>query len=107
MVDGDDAERLAGGVLGERDGHGRCGEGGVDAVDRDGVVRVGSVAGDVAVDGELAVGGGEGFGGDEGGDRVREIDAVDEDVGLLFAHGGLTRDKAWMRGAGSHTMISW
>lgn len=78
MIDRDDAEGWTGGCV---DGDGRGGKEGVDCVDWDWVVGVCGVAGDVADDGEGAGGGGEGGGVDEGGDRVGEVDAVDEDLG--------------------------
>lgn len=68
VVDADDAERQVVAALGEGDGHGRLGEGGVDVVDGDGVVRVGGVAGDVADDAQAARLGGERLGVDEGRD---------------------------------------
>lgn len=82
VVDADHAQRQTVAALGEGDGHGWLGEGGVDVVDGNGVVRVGGVAGDVADDAEAAGLGGQRLGVDEGRDLGREVDAVNEDVGL-------------------------
>jgi hypothetical protein len=82
VVDADDTERQFVAALGERDGHGRFAEGGVDVVDGDRVVGVGGVARDVADDAQTARLGGERLGVDEGRDLGRQVDAVDEDVRL-------------------------
>jgi hypothetical protein len=93
VVDADDTKRQVVAALGERHGHGRLAEGGVDVVDGDRVVRVGGVAGDVADDAQAARLGGERLGVDEGRDLGGEVDAVDEDVGLddLLVWAGLGR----------------
>ena len=66
------------------DGYSGLGEGGVDVVDGDRIVRVRGVAGDVADDGEFAGRGGEGLGVDEGRDFGGEVDAVYENVGVDY-----------------------
>lgn len=68
MVDADHAERHTALVRVELDRYSGMGEGRVDLIDRDGVVRVGSVAADVADDAQLARSGRERFGLDEGRD---------------------------------------
>lgn len=82
MVDADDAQRQTVAALGESHGHCGLGEGGVDVVDGDGVVRVGGVARDVADDAQATRLSRQRLGVDEGGDLGGEVDAVDEDVRL-------------------------
>jgi hypothetical protein len=64
------------------DGDRRLVERRVDVVDGDGVVRIRGVAADIAHDAEFAVGGREAGAVHERRDGVRQVDAVDEDVGL-------------------------
>lgn len=93
VVDADDAEGQAVAALGQGHGDRRVGEGGVDVVDGDGVVGVSSVAGDIADDAEATRLRGERLGVDEGGDLGRQVDAVNEHVGLndLLVRAGLGR----------------
>jgi hypothetical protein len=109
VVDGDDVElglstvviislysipvwkaRSSGGFSGENlrniNGNGRLLEGGVDGVDRDRVVGVGGVARNINNNGELAGRSSKGSSINEGGNRLRKVDAVDEDVGLDDLH---------------------
>lgn len=82
MVNADHAQRQTVATLGERDGYCGLGEGGVDVVDGNGVVRVGCVARDVADDAQAARLGGQRLGVDEGRDLGGEVDAVDKDIRL-------------------------
>lgn len=82
VVNADHAQRQAVATLGERDGHCRFRECGVNVVDGNRVVRVGGVAGDVADDAQAARLSGQRLSIDEGRDLGGEVDAVNEDIGL-------------------------
>lgn len=79
MIYRDDRKRR---VVISRHGQRRVRERAILRVNRDRVVRVGGVARDVADDGELALGRGERLLVKERRDRLGQVDAVDEDVGL-------------------------
>lgn len=80
MVDGDNQKwRPFGGL----DSHGRLIKSGIDVVDWDGVVGVSGVATDIDNNCQLTVRVGQGFPVDEVRDGLIEVNAVDEDIGLL------------------------
>jgi hypothetical protein len=56
-------------------------KGGVDAVDWDGVVRVGGVAANIHHDRQLAIGVFQGLGVNERRNGLAEVDAIDKDIG--------------------------
>jgi hypothetical protein len=80
VVDGDNRQRRP--VTLDIDLDSGLVECGVDAVDGNGVVRVGGVAADVADDAELAAGALEARAVDKRRDGLGQVDAVDEDVRL-------------------------
>jgi hypothetical protein len=82
VVDADDAQRQTVAAFGQRHRHCWLAEGGVDVVNGDGVVRVGSVARDITDDTQAARLSGERLGVDEGRDLGGEVDAVDKDIRL-------------------------
>lgn len=83
VVNADHAEGRALGAGGEGDGDSGLVEGGGDIVDRDGVVGVRRVSAHVANNGQSPIRRGQALDIDERRDLGGEVDAVDEDVGLL------------------------
>lgn len=82
MIDADHTQWQLTGSAWQLHRDGRVGEGGVDFVDGNGIVRVRGIAGDIAHDAQLACRGRQGLGVDEGRDLGGEVDAVDEDIGF-------------------------